>query len=164
MFCSHCGMKIDDGSIFCANCGMKVSFPTVDKRSDNEESGTILVCEKMNWGEICLNSGTWLSTKWVIYADGTIIRKTKYDSCRFRNREARIYTNTTKLDENSFNQLKLWIKDVLPIASTHEGNDGIGWKFTSFNPYGSVACTLAGYIYNDSMFDTLLEIIGENKL
>ena len=161
MFCSHCGMKIDDGSIFCENCGHKIAPQLIENPSTNEGKNILITCEKMNWGIKSVNSGTWLSTKWVIYADGTIIQKTQYDSCRFRNQEAKIYTNTNKLDEICFNKLKLWIKDVLPVAVLHDGNDGTGWKITSFDSNGSVLHKIVGYIYNDSIFDTLLEIIGE---
>lgn len=128
------------------------------------ENGAILVCEKINWGQIARDTGKWLQTTWIIYDDGAVISKTMYDSNRFTNREARIHTQEFVLSQEDFTTLKSWLNDVFPSSTLSTGYDGVGWKITSFDENGKVALSKKGYVYFNQSFDVLLNILGEKSV
>lgn len=128
------------------------------------ESGAILVCEKMNWGQIAINTGKWLQTTWIVYDDGAVISKTMYDASVYTDKERRVYTREFVLNKEDFDVLKSWINEVFPTITFSTGNDGVGWKITSFDENGSVALSNSGYIYGNTSFNVLLNAIGEKTI
>ena len=129
--------------------------------SNNMKKNVIFICEKMNWGEIGSNVGEWLSTKWTVYADKTMVCETKYDGCVFSATESKTYIKNIVLSDEDFTKLDLWLKDVFPFASVSGGCDGIGWRLTSFDESGNILHTVAGYIDNIMEFEIILQYFCE---
>ncbi len=128
----------------------------------------LLSVETFNGSEIHFGTGSWLSTKWNIYTDGTYEKTEKFDELcigfeNFQPKPKRCLTSEGTIHEEDFSRLKLCLSNHIHFSEAYLGCDTDGLEITIFAPNGQIRdryCGSVDFNKDDILLTTISEILS----
>jgi len=127
-------------------------------------SHMLFLAEQMNWDLMQIGAGEWLSTRWVVYADGTVEESSRFDADednpvvatkRYKYDHVTVY----RMQDEQFAAFCALIDEAFDGVTLSAGMDGIGWHMESYREGGSLRHAARGYAEDSPIAEKITEIL-----